>query len=59
MTKSEIFKAAHTEARKIKAASYSRAFSIGLRRIYNQIEKDAWMAKPVVKTPKFLWLRGM
>ncbi len=59
MTKSEIFKAAHAEARKIKASSYREAFMYGLRRVYNKLEKDTWMARPVVPTPKFMWLRGM
>ena len=62
MTKSEMFKAAHTEAKLIVAAkrcSYAEAFMYGLRRVYNKIEKDNWIARPRVEQPKFMWLRGM
>lgn len=67
MTNSEIFKAAHAEAKAIIAnrrysqgpISYAEAFKYGLRRIYNQIEKDKWMALPRQEKPKFMWLRGM
>ncbi len=62
MSKSEIFKAAHAEARTMRnVSSYAEAFKYGLRRVYNKIEKDAWMVYAIAKPekPKFMWLRGM
>lgn len=62
MTKSQIFKAAHAEARLIllnRSYGYAEAFKYGLRRVYNKIQKDAWMALPRQEQPKFMWLRGM
>lgn len=62
MTKSEIFHLAHIEARAIvlaKRYSYAEAFKYGLRRVYNQIQKDVWMAQPKQEVVKFMWLRGM
>lgn len=60
MTKSEIFKSAHEQARSIKAVSYAEAFKYGLRRVYNQIQTDAFIKAELAKpaTPKFMWLRG-
>lgn len=61
MTKSQIFKAAHAEAKTMRGISYAEAFKFGLRRIYNKINSEAWhvqiMAEP--EKPKFMWLRGM
>lgn len=64
MTKSEIMRAAHVEARKMVVAnriSYREAMMFGLRRVYNKIEQDvfvaAYLAQP--KTPKFMFLRGL
>lgn len=61
MTNSEIFKAAHAEAKRIKASSYAEAFKFALRRVYNKIEQDRFVASVLAKpeTPKFMWLRGM
>lgn len=61
MTKSQIFKAAHAEARKMRGLSYAEAFKFGLRRIYNKIETDRFVAwkQSQPETPKFMWLRGM
>lgn len=53
--------AAHAEARKMRGISYREAMKFSLRRVYNKIESDkfvaCYLAKP--KTPKFMWLRGM
>jgi hypothetical protein len=64
MTKSQIFKAAHAEARAMVAAkriSYAEAFKFGLRRVYNKIETDRFVACQLAQPemPKFMWLRGM
>ena len=64
MTKSEIFNTAHIEARKIVAAkciSYAEAFKYGLRRVYNKIQSEAYIADQLKQheTPKFMFLRGM
>ena len=64
MTKSEIFHTAHIEARKIVAAkriAYNEAFKYGLRRVYNKIQSEAYIADQLKQpeTPKFMWLRGM
>ena len=64
MTKSQIFKAAHAEAKLIvlqKGISYAEAFKYSLRRVYTKIEQikfvQSVLAQP--KTPQFMWLRGM
>lgn len=61
MTQSQIMLAAHAEARKMRGVSYVEAMKFGLRRVYNKLMTDrfvAWkLAQP--KTPKFMWLRGM
>lgn len=64
MTKPEILKAAHAEARAIviaKHISYAEAFIYGQRRVYNKLYNEKWMAYAMAKpkTPKFMWLRGM
>lgn len=61
MTKSQIFKAAHAEARTMRGISYAEAFKYGLRRVYNKIDKDRFVASVLAepKQPKFMWLRGM
>ena len=61
MTNSQIFKAAHAEAKVIKANSYAEAFKFALRRVYNSIEKDKFVAAVLAepKMPTFMWLRGM
>lgn len=61
MTKSQIFKAAHTEARTMRGISYAEAFKFGLRRVYNKIEKNRFVAMVLAEPekPKFMWLRGM
>lgn len=64
MSKSEMFKSAHAQARAIVAAkgiSYDEAFKYGLRRVYNQIEKDRFVQAVLNEPakPKFMWLRGM
>lgn len=58
MTKSEIMKMAHAEARTMKnVASYREAVMFGLRRAHNKAQK---MAIPVqAETPKFMFLRGL
>jgi len=63
MTKSEIMKAAHAEARKFrvgKAISYAQAISVGLRRAHNDAQRAAFVAAAVLQpaTPKYMWLRG-
>lgn len=67
MTNSQIFKAAHAEAKIILATrrgpaiNYAEAFQFGLRRIYNKIEQDRFVAAVLAEPekPKFMWLRGM
>lgn len=67
MTRSEIFKLAHSEAKRIMALkrlcferTYAEAFAIGLRRAHNEnISKrniTAILSEP--KMPKFMWLTG-
>lgn len=73
MTKSEIMKAVHAEARKIFAdqrwsasqfrtkITYRKALACGLKRAYNANQHQQWMAYAATqpKTPKFMWLRGL
>ena len=62
MTKSEIFKLAHSEARKLvaKGYSYAEAFKIGLRRAHNENMHKSMIAARVGEIkPKFMFLRGM
>lgn len=61
MIKSQIFKAAHAEARTMCGINYAEAFKYGLRRVYNKIEKDRFIAAVLAepKQPKFMWLRGI
>lgn len=63
MTKSEIMKLAHAEARKFQSrqrCSYAEALSVGLRRAHNTAMharmQAAILAEP--KAPQFMWLRG-
>lgn len=63
MTRSKIFKLAHSEAKALvikKRISYAEAFAIGLRRAHNEnISKRniaAILSEP--KMPKFMWLTG-
>lgn len=61
MTKAEIFKLAHKEAKVLvakKRISYAEAFSIGLRRAHNE-NMHGRMVLAVVATPKFMFLTGM
>lgn len=58
MTKSEIMKYAHAEARKMKNISYRQAMVFGLRRAYNKQMHLVMMAVHEDQ-PKFMWLRGM
>lgn len=64
MTKAEIMRAAHAEARKMvvsKCISYREAMKFGLRRVYNKIQSDVFVACILAqsKTPKFMFLRGL
>lgn len=64
MTKSEIMHFAHAEARKMVAQrriSYREAMKYGLRRAYNKVETDRFVACQLAQPamPKFMWLRGM
>ena len=67
MTKSEIMKMAHVEARKFRIGrtrawqpvSYAYALSVGLRRAHNAAQKAAYLAIPREPTPKFMFLRGL
>ena len=62
MTKSEIFKLAHTEAKALvakKGYSYAEDFKIGLRRAHNENMHKNLMMAHVMDKPKFMWLRGM
>ncbi len=63
MTKSEIMKAAHSEARGIVSSqriSYREAMKFGLRRVHNKLLTNRNMAiiAAQAETPKFMWLRG-
>lgn len=69
MTKSEIMKAAHAEAKNMVEErrysirgpmAYSEALRYGLRRVYGKIEADRAVAIISARspTPKFMWLRG-
>jgi hypothetical protein len=63
MTKSEIMKAAHAEAREIVASkriSYAEALKFGLRRVYNDLltARNVAIIAAQAETPKFMWLRG-
>ncbi len=62
MTKSEIFKLAHSEARNLvarKGYSYAEAFKIGLRHAHNENMHKNMMAVHQMDKPKFMFLRGM
>jgi hypothetical protein len=64
MTKSEIMKAAHIEARQMvleKRISYREAMMFGLRRVYNKLEREVFVAAHLAQpeAPKFIWLRGL
>lgn len=61
MTNSEIFKAAHAEVKTMRGISYAEAFKYGLRRVYNKIMTERFVAIHLAqpKMPKFMWLRWM
>ena len=65
MTKLEIMQAAHAEARQMvrdrKVAPYAEGMKFGLRRVYNKLQREAFVAAAMAQpaTPKFMWLRGM
>lgn len=58
MTKSEIMKFAHAEAKSMKMP-YREAMAIGLRRAHNKAMHLGMMAMPRAEEVKFMWLRGM
>lgn len=69
MTKSEIMKKAHKEARNFIAGralcwgktTYAEALSVGLRRAHNDAMHAAYVAARIGQpaTPKFMFLRGL
>lgn len=65
MTKSNIMTAAHAEARQMlrdrKVTSYAEGLKFGLRRVYNELQRDAYVAAAMAQpaTPKFMFLRGL
>lgn len=64
MSKSDLMKMAHAEARKIVAkqgGTYRAAMVFGMRRAHNAAQKAVLMAAVLAKpeAPAFMWLRGL
>lgn len=61
MTKSQIMLAAHAKARKMTGIPYREAMRFGLKRVYNKIYTDMFVAAHLAQPslPEFMWLRGM
>lgn len=58
MTKSELMKFAHAEARKLRLP-YRQAMAMGLRRAHNKAMHLQLAAMHRIEEVKFMWLRGM